>query len=62
MIVQGKLQIQGGVIHVIVERCFDGSKVLRRLKSNQPKQEAPTLALDDEGSETGFPKPKNFRR
>jgi len=31
MMVEGKLQVEGEVIHVIVEKCFDLSKMLRQL-------------------------------
>jgi error-prone DNA polymerase len=33
MMVEGKLQVEGEVIHVIVEKCFDLSKMLRQLSS-----------------------------
>ena len=31
---EGKLQVEGKVIHVIVEKCYDLSKVLRRLQGD----------------------------
>jgi error-prone DNA polymerase len=31
MMVEGKLQVEGEVIHVVVEKCFDLTKLLRRL-------------------------------
>jgi error-prone DNA polymerase len=31
MMVEGKLQVEGEVIHVIVEKCFDLSSMLRKL-------------------------------
>jgi error-prone DNA polymerase len=33
MMVEGKLQVEGEVIHVIVEKCFDLSRMLRRLST-----------------------------
>ena len=35
LMVEGKLQKEGEVIHVIVKRCFNISKLLKRLVSNQ---------------------------
>jgi error-prone DNA polymerase len=48
---EGKLQIEGEVIHVIAQRCYDFSKLLRHLTSS--KNEDPqvlTLARPDEKS------------
>ena len=51
IMVEGKLQIEGAVIHVIVQRCYDFSKLLRRLMPSQ-NQDPPllTLARSDEKS------------
>lgn len=49
--VEGQLQVEGEVIHVIVRSCFDISKLLRRLtpsKSELPQVQ--TLAFPDEAS------------
>ncbi len=35
MMVEGKLQVEGEVIHVIVEKCFDLSRMLRRLGTGE---------------------------
>ena len=35
IMVEGKLQIEGEVIHVIVKRCYDFSKLLRHLTPSQ---------------------------
>src|SRR6185503_4681327 len=35
MMVEGKLQVEGEVIHVIVEKCFDLSKMLKTLISGE---------------------------
>lgn len=51
IMVEGKLQIEGEVIHVIVQRCHDFSKLLRQLTAAQ--QQDPnvlTLAYADEKS------------
>lgn len=51
IMVEGKLQIEGEVIHVIVKRCHDFSKLLRTLTPTQ-KDDPPvlTLAYPDEKS------------
>ena len=46
MMVEGKLQVEGEVIHVIVQKCFDLSKMLRRLGT---------------GELNAFPEGRNFR-
>jgi error-prone DNA polymerase len=45
MMVEGKLQVEGEVIHVIVEHCYDLSKMLRQLSVVQ----------------NAFPEGRNFR-
>jgi error-prone DNA polymerase len=47
MMVEGKLQVEGEVIHVIVEKCYDLSKMLRRLSTGN--------------LENAFPEGRNFR-
>jgi error-prone DNA polymerase len=47
MMVEGKLQVEGEVIHVIVEKCFDLTRMLRR------------LSVGD--LENAFPEGRNFR-
>ncbi len=76
IMVEGKVQIEGEVIHVIVKRCYDFSKLLRHLTAS--KKEDPnvlTLARPDEISipahaqhleskekhEAIFPGARNFR-
>jgi error-prone DNA polymerase len=77
IMVEGHLQIQGEVIHVIVKRCFDFSKLLRKLTSNNEIPQVLTLARPDEKSippgqnkrsqvrenaqEKLFPEARNFR-
>ncbi len=48
---EGKLQVEGEVIHVIVRSCYDFSKLLRNLTPSK-KENLPvlTLALPDEKS------------
>ena len=51
MMVEGKLQVEGEVIHVIVNRCYDFSKLLRTLTpSNNENLPLLTLAYPDEKS------------
>jgi error-prone DNA polymerase len=59
IMVEGQLQIEGEVIHVIVRTCFDISKLLRKLTPT--KNELPqvqTLAFPDE---TSIPAAQNKR-
>jgi len=59
IMVEGKLQIEGEVIHVIVKRCYDLSKLLRTLTpSNNENLPLLTLAYPDERS---IPPPQNKR-
>jgi error-prone DNA polymerase len=68
LMVEGKLQVEGEVIHVIVQRCFDMTRLLRRL-TDIADDELPilTLARADETSipahaqEDIFHKGRNFR-
>jgi len=51
IMVEGKLQIEGEVIHVIVKRCYNFSKLLRRLTpSGDPDPPVLTLSHSDERS------------
>jgi len=51
IMVEGKLQIEGEVIHVIVKRCHDFSKLLRSLTpANNENLPLLTLAYPDEKS------------
>jgi error-prone DNA polymerase len=51
IMVEGKLQIEGEVIHVIVQKCHDLSKLLRRLTATQTETpNVQTLAFPDETS------------
>jgi error-prone DNA polymerase len=51
IMVEGKLQIEGEVIHLVVKRCYNISKLLRHLTAST-KDDAPllTLARSDEKS------------
>ena len=63
LMVEGKLQIEGEVIHVIVKRCFNISKLLAKLGPNS--NDVSTLARPDETSSNYdtrmFPEGRNFR-
>jgi error-prone DNA polymerase len=49
LMVEGKLQREGEVVHVVVRRCFDASKLLRGLTlSENDKQPVLTLSRADE--------------
>jgi error-prone DNA polymerase len=51
LMVEGKLQIEGEVIHVIVKQCYDFSKLLRKLTpSSNDTPQVLTLAYPDEKS------------
>ena len=51
IMVEGKVQIEGEVIHVIVKRCYNFSKLLRRLTpSGDPDPPVLTLSHSDERS------------
>ena len=51
IMVEGKLQVEGEVIHVIVQRCYDLSKMLRALvPTNKGIPDVLTLARTDETS------------
>jgi error-prone DNA polymerase len=75
LMVEGKLQIEGEVIHVIVQRCFNLSKLLRKLVAVKEDSPLATMSRADErsaplpskGEERGlsqkkiFPDGRNFR-
>jgi len=50
IMVEGKLQIEGEVIHVIVKTCYNFSKLLRHLTPSQQDPPVLTLAYPDEKS------------
>ncbi|MDP4164363.1 MAG: OB-fold nucleic acid binding domain-containing protein, partial [Bacillota bacterium] len=53
LMVEGKLQIEGEVIHVIVRRCTDLTKLLRHLSVGD--NEAPPVLTLARGDETSIP-------
>jgi error-prone DNA polymerase len=76
LMVEGKLQIEGEVIHVIVQRCFNLTKLLRKLVTVKEDSPLATMSRADErgapppssrGQERGlsqkkiFPDGRNFR-
>ena len=63
IMVEGKLQIEGEVIHVIVKHCYDFSKLLRHLTPSQ-NENVPVLTLarpDDPDNYRDFPPAQNKR-
>jgi len=61
LMVEGKLQKEGKVIHVIVRRCEDWSKLLRRLTATYD-QNIPILTLSRADENNGFPFPSENKR
>ena len=59
IMVEGKLQREGEVIHVIVKRCHDFSKLLRKLTSNN-NEDLPILTLSRADEKT-IPPAQNKR-
>jgi error-prone DNA polymerase len=53
--VEGKLQIEGEVIHVIVERCYNYSRLLRKLVTGKGDDLSLTTSRADERSEPATP-------
>jgi error-prone DNA polymerase len=53
IMVEGKLQIEGEVIHVIVETCYDFTKMLRSLMAPSPAQPELFPAVDATGQPAG---------
>ncbi|PSL18070.1 hypothetical protein [Dyadobacter jiangsuensis] len=47
-LVEGKLQIEGEVIHVVVRRCYDMSPLLRQLNQKDEDPDVMTLSRADE--------------
>ncbi len=50
LMVEGKLQVEGEVIHVIVKRCYDFTRLLHKLSSVEEDPAVLTLARGDETS------------
>jgi error-prone DNA polymerase len=64
IMVEGTLQIEGEVIHVVVSACYNFSKLLKGLTSTQKEQAAlVTLSRGDEKQEPGklFGEARNFK-
>jgi error-prone DNA polymerase len=53
LMVEGKLQVEGEVIHVIVQRCYDLTRLLRHLTATE-EENPPVLTLA-RGDETSIP-------
>jgi len=70
IMVEGRLQIEGEVVHVIVKACYDFSKLLRKLGPNGndshtagklPAAENKKTQLREQVQENNFPGARNFR-
>jgi hypothetical protein len=61
--VEGKLQIEGEVIHVIVSTCYNLSKLLHNLTSSND-EDLPVLTLSraDQTPPTNYPNQKRPRQ
>lgn len=59
IMVEGKLQVEGEVIHVIVQCCYDFTKLLRQLTAHN-NESTPSLFQNDENGHV-FPEGRNFR-
>lgn len=54
LMVEGKLQREGEVVHVIVQKCFDLTKMLRGL-TQEEKEDLPLLTLSRSDERSPFP-------
>ncbi|MGZ3944424.1 MAG: error-prone DNA polymerase [Mucilaginibacter sp.] len=59
LMVEGKLQIEGKVIHVIVNRCFNLSSLLRGLTPRE-NDDQPVLTLSRADEKTSTPDPREI--
>lgn len=59
IMVEGKLQIEGEVIHVIVSACYNFSKLLHHLLG--PPQEVRVAMNEGQVQEISFPEARNFK-
>ncbi|MCK7556331.1 OB-fold nucleic acid binding domain-containing protein [Chitinophaga sedimenti] len=64
LMVEGKLQREGEVIHVVVQRCYNISRLLKQL-TDTPVDEPPLLTLsradEKDGPDIVLPQARNFR-
>ena len=60
LMVEGKLQVEGEVIHVIVKRCYDFTKLLHHLSASDEDLPVLTLARGDETSIPAHAQEKNL--
>lgn len=58
LMVEGKVQKEGKVIHVVVQRCFNMNKLLRGLTANE-KEDPPVLTLSRADERTDSPDARN---
>lgn len=59
IMVAGRLQVEGEVIHVLAETCHDFTRLLRRLI--RPAESQPTLFSAEESSAVSLPQARDFR-
>lgn len=59
LMVEGRLQREGQVTHVIAKRCFDLSGLLRNLTETHEEPEVQTLSRGDEKHDSFFAPPQN---
>lgn len=61
LMVEGKVQIEGQVVHVIARKCHDLSGYLRQMADGDGAFKAPISRADERDPETVFYKGRNFR-
>ncbi len=61
LMVKGRLQKEGKVIHVIVQQCFDFTKLLRGLTATN-NENLPVLTLSPRDENNGFPFPTENKK
>jgi len=61
LVVEGKLQKEGQVIHVVMRKCYDESGLLNKLGEEETKPQPIRKSKFDKGVQLEiFPKGRNF--
>lgn len=60
VMVEGKLQVEGEVIHVIVSRCYNFNRLLKQLTPSK-EEELPLLTLSRADEKSPIPDARNFK-
>ena len=60
VMVEGKLQVEGEVIHVIVSSCYNFNRLLKQLTPSQEEQ-LPLLTLSRADEKSPIPDARNFK-